>query len=165
MAQGAPGASPLTARSRARLLRVALEAHHAARLSAQGFGRKGAALHGQGQFDKAIAAYEEGLKIDPALAMLTNGLADAKKAAEQEEAGGMGQLGNVFSAPDVMQKIAANPQTAPLLMDPSFMQKIEELKRDPNSISKHLGDQRILSVMGMLMGVNIQTQVVKLDSN
>jgi len=29
-------------------------------------------------------------------------------------------------------------------MDPSFMQKIEELKRDPNSISKHLGDQRIL---------------------
>ena len=30
---------------------------------AQGFGRKGAALHGQGRFDKAIAAYEEGLKI------------------------------------------------------------------------------------------------------
>ena len=29
----------------------------------QGFGRKGAALHGQGRFDKAIAAYEEGLKI------------------------------------------------------------------------------------------------------
>jgi len=37
--------------------------------------------------------------------MLTNGLADAKKAMEQEEAGGMGQLGNVFSAPDVLQKI------------------------------------------------------------
>ena len=124
----------------------------------KGFGRKGAALHGQGQFDQAIAAYEEGLKIDPALAMLTNGLADAKREAERDAAGGMGQLGNVFSAPDVMQKIAANPQTAPLLMDPSFMQKLEELKRDPNSISKHLGDQRILSVMGMLMGVNIQTQ-------
>ena len=31
--------------------------------NAQGFGRKGAALHGQGRFDKAIAAYEEGLKI------------------------------------------------------------------------------------------------------
>ena len=30
---------------------------------AQGFGRKGAALHGQGRFDKAIAAYEDGLKI------------------------------------------------------------------------------------------------------
>ena len=31
--------------------------------NAQGFGRKGAALHGQGRFDKAIAAYEDGLKI------------------------------------------------------------------------------------------------------
>ena len=29
----------------------------------KGYGRKGAALHGQGRFDKAIAAYEEGLKI------------------------------------------------------------------------------------------------------
>ena len=90
---------------------------------------------------------------------------DPAVEAEREEAGGMGQLGNVFGAPDVMQKIAANPSTAPLLADPEFMMKIEELKRDPNSISKHLGDQRILSVMGMLMGVNIQTQVVKLDSN
>jgi hypothetical protein len=42
-------------------------------VSAQGFGRKGAALHGQGRFDQAIAAYEEGLKIEPNLAMLTNG--------------------------------------------------------------------------------------------
>jgi len=71
--------------------------------------------------------------------------------------GGMGQLGNVFGAPDVVAKIAANPQTAPLLADPSFMAKIEELKNNPNSIGKHLNDQRILSVMGMLMGVNIQT--------
>ena len=55
---------------------------------AQGFGRKGAALHGQGRFDKAIAAYEEGLKIEPNLAMLTNGLADAKREAERQEAGG-----------------------------------------------------------------------------
>ena len=56
--------------------------------NAQGFGRKGAALHGQGRFDKAIAAYEEGLKIEPNLAMLTNGLADAKREAERQEAGG-----------------------------------------------------------------------------
>lgn len=126
----------------------------------KGFGRKGAALHGMGQFSKAIEAYEEGLKIDPALTMLTNGLADAKREAEREEmgpGGGMGQLGSVFAAPDVIAKIAANPQTAPLLADPSFMMKIEELKRDPSAIQKHLSDQRILSVMGMLMGVNIQT--------
>ena len=124
----------------------------------KGYGRKGAALHGMGRYAEAVKAYEDGLKIEPALAMLTNGLADAKREAEREEAsGGMGGLGNVFGAPDVLQKIASNPQTAPLLADPSFMAKLEELKRDPSSINRHLNDQRILSVMGMLMGVNIQT--------
>lgn len=124
----------------------------------KGYGRKGAALHGMGRFDEAVKAYEDGLKIEPGLAMLTNGLADAKREAERDEAaGGMGGLGNVFGAPDVLQKIASNPQTAPLLADPSFMAKLEELKRDPSSINRHLSDQRILSVMGMLMGVNIQT--------
>ena len=33
-----------------------------------------------GSFDDAIAAYEKGLTVEPGLAMLTNGLADAKAA-------------------------------------------------------------------------------------
>mmetsp|Transcript_3252 Transcript_3252/g.5469 ORF Transcript_3252/g.5469 Transcript_3252/m.5469 type:complete len:557 (-) Transcript_3252:445-2115(-) len=124
----------------------------------KGYGRKGAALHGMGRFDAAIAAYEEGLKVEPGLAMLTKGLDEAKREASKvSDDGGMGSIGNVFSSPDVLQKIAANPQTAAFLADPTFLAKLDELRRDPKSISKHLQDQRILSVMGMLMGVNIQT--------
>ncbi len=37
------------------------------------------------------------------------------------------------------------------------MMKINELQRNPDSLSKHMSDPRILQVMGMLMGVNIQT--------
>merc|ERR1719440_1106801 len=37
------------------------------------------------------------------------------------------------------------------------MMKINEIQRDPNAISKHMQDPRVLNVMGMLMGVNIQT--------
>ena len=51
----------------------------------QGYGRKGAALHGMGRFDDAIAAYEMGLKAEPGLAMLTNGLEDAKREATKSE--------------------------------------------------------------------------------
>ena len=39
----------------------------------KGYGRKGAALHGLGRFDQAIAAYEKGLDVEPGLAMLTRG--------------------------------------------------------------------------------------------
>ena len=40
----------------------------------KGYARKGAALHGLGQFDASIAAYEEGLKVEPGLEMLKKGL-------------------------------------------------------------------------------------------
>jgi len=124
----------------------------------KGYGRKGAALHGMGRFDQAIAAYEKGLDVEPGLAMLTKGLEDAKREAERDKgAGGMGGLGNVFSSPDVISKIAANPQTAGFLADPSFMMKIQAIQRDPSQISAHMQDPRVLQVMGMLMGVNIQT--------
>jgi len=63
----------------------------------------------------------------------------------------------VFAAPDVISKIVSNPQTAPFMADPSFMMKIQEIQRDPSAISQHMSDPRILQVMGMLMGVNIQT--------
>ena len=124
----------------------------------KGYGRKGAALHGLGRFDAAIEAYEKGLDVEPGLAMLTKGLEDAKREANRDKgAGGMGGLGNVFAAPDVISKIATNPQTAGFLADPSFMMKIQELQRNPDSIGSHMSDPRILQAMGVLMGVNIQT--------
>ena len=101
----------------------------------QGYGRKGAALHGSGKFDDAIAAYEKGLGVEPGLAMLTKGLEDAKAEASRD-AGGMGGLGNLFGQPDVLQKIASNPQTAAYLADPSFMMKIQQLQQDPGSIGQ-----------------------------
>jgi stress-induced-phosphoprotein 1 len=51
---------------------------------AKGYGRKGAALHGQGDLLAANDAYEEGLKHDAANAQLKSGLASVKKAMEQE---------------------------------------------------------------------------------
>jgi len=120
----------------------------------KGYGRKGAALHGMGRLDEAVAAYEKGLQVEPGLGMLTKGLEDAKR---EQNSGGLGGLGNVFGAPDVIAKIASNPQTASFLADPSFMMKIQELQRSPDAIQKHLSDPRVLQVMGMLMGVNIQT--------
>ena len=125
----------------------------------KGYGRKGAALHGMGQFEDAIKAYQEGLQVEPGLAMLTNGLADAKKELSRGggDAADTEGLSAIFAAPDALSKIASNPMTASFLADPEFMAKFQEIQNNPGAISKHLGDQRILQVMGTLMGVNIQT--------
>lgn len=52
---------------------------------AKGWGRKGAALHGQGDLLGANDAYEEGLKHDANNAQLKAGLASVQKAIQQEE--------------------------------------------------------------------------------
>ena len=45
----------------------------------KGYARKGAALHGSKQYDDAIAAYEEGLKLEDSAA-LRKGLQEVKEA-------------------------------------------------------------------------------------
>lgn len=56
----------------------------------------------------------------------------------------------------MMQKLAANPKTAPLLADPSFMAKLNEIKANPNNAMSAFQDPRMISVMGVLMGIDLQ---------
>lgn len=67
-------------------------------------------------------------------------------------------LGQMFNDPNLIAKLAANPKTSSLLSDASFMQKIQQIQRDPKSLDfgQLMGDQRFLSVLGVLMGVDMQ---------
>lgn len=72
-----------------------------------------------------------------------------------DPAGGLGQM---FNDPNLIAKLAANPKTSSLLSDPSFMQKIQQIQRNPKSLDfqELMGDPRFLSVLGVLMGVDMQ---------
>ncbi|BFZ64703.1 Hsp90 cochaperone [Saitoella coloradoensis] len=125
---------------------------------AKGFGRKGAALHGQGDLVGALDAYEAGLKVDSSNAQLQAGLKSVKDAIDREAAADgedadMG-LGKIFSDPNLLQKIASNPQMAPLLADSAFMQKLEQIKKNPNNIQQYISDPRMMQLVLALMGVN-----------
>lgn len=121
----------------------------------KGYARKGAALHGARRFDEAIAAYEEGLKVEDSAA-LRKGLEEVKDAkgkrtctpylhylimiVEREDiglndSGGMG-FGKMFSDPNLIGKLAANPRTAKHLADPSFMQKLRMFQSNPGLANK-----------------------------
>lgn len=130
----------------------------------KGWGRKGAALHGQGDLVGAKDAYEEALKLDPANAQAKSGLDSVNRAIEAEAAedgfpgmgGPGGGLGNMFSDPQMIQKLATNPKTAPLLADKEFMQKLQRLSQNPGDLGQELGDPRFLQVMSVLLGVDMQ---------
>ncbi|KAG5971421.1 hypothetical protein E4U55_001228 [Claviceps digitariae] len=131
---------------------------------AKGWGRKGAALHGKGDLVGANDAYEEGLKHDANNAQLKSGLASVEKAM-QHEAGGMGGgfggdptggLGQMFNDPNMIQKLANNPKTSSYLADPSFMAKLQQMQRNPGNPQDLFSDPRMIQVLGVLMGVDME---------
>lgn len=120
----------------------------------KGYSRKGAALIGLNKLEEALATYEEGLKHEPDNAMLKSGIDDVRAKLD---GGGMGAIGNMFSDPNLFAKIATNPQTMGFLQQPDFVAKLNQLQRDPSCLNLHLSDPRIMQVLGMLMGVNVQS--------
>lgn len=64
----------------------------------------------------------------------------------------------MFNDPNLIAKLAQNPKTSSLLSDPVFMQKIQQIQRDPKSLDfqELMGDPRFLQVLGVLMGVDMQ---------
>lgn len=140
----------------------------------KGYARKGAALHGSKQYDEAIAAYEEGLKLEdsPALRKGLKEVQDAKGTASREGSKvnpltfshpahdssneGLG-LGKLFSDPNLLGKLATNPRTAKHLADPSFRQRLEFIQTNPSLAESMLsGDPRLIDVLGVLMGIDMQ---------
>ncbi|KAL1297941.1 hypothetical protein AAFC00_006454 [Neodothiora populina] len=130
---------------------------------AKGWSRKGAALHGQGNLIDATDAYEKALEIDPSNSQAKSGFDAVKRAIEAEaKADGfnssdpMGGLGNMFNDPQLIQKLAKNPKTSGLLADSGFMQKLNDVKANPNKVGEMMGDPRFLQVMSVLLGIDMQ---------
>lgn len=61
----------------------------------------------------------------------------------------------MFSDPQLIQKLAANPKTSSFLADPSFMAKLQSVQKNPNNTQEMFGDPRMIQVLGVLMGVDM----------
>ena len=61
----------------------------------------------------------------------------------------------MFSDPQLIQKLAANPKTSKFLADPSFMQKLQQIRSNPNDSQNIFQDPRMIQVLGVLMGVDM----------
>ncbi|KAL5530275.1 STI1 [Sanghuangporus sanghuang] len=124
----------------------------------KGYARKGAALHGAHKWDEAIAAYQEGLKLEDSAA-LRKGLKEVEeaKAMDSSDPENVHPLGKLFSDPNMISKIAANPRTSKYLSDAAFMATLQSIQKDPKLIQGALQDPRMIEVMGLLMGIDVQS--------
>ncbi|KAL7421555.1 Hsp90 cochaperone [Cryptotrichosporon argae] len=137
---------------------------------AKGFARKGAALHGLRRYPEAVSAYESGLQVDAGSDVCKKGMADVKRAMEADNPlsqPDMG-LGRMFADPATMAKLQNNPKTKEFMKDPAFAQRIAALQANGGrgaDISQIFSDPRMLTVMGVLMGVDIDAMERDQGSN
>lgn len=123
----------------------------------KGFSRVGAAQYALRDYDAAIKAYEDGLKIEPASEVMKEGLADAKQAQERSRArpaGGAARnpVGDPFG-PGMITRIAANPRFAPYLADEAFVAKLKKISDAPTTEAKSAALTEALSAgLGAMAG-------------
>ena len=102
------------------------------------------------------------MELEPNNAQAKVGLDNVKRIIDAEaRADGVGGdptggLGNMFNDPQLIQKLASNPKTANLLADREFMNKLQQVKNNPQAISDMLQDPRMLQVMSVLLGIDMQ---------
>lgn len=123
----------------------------------KGYSRLGAAYQGLRDYEEAVAAYKKGLSVDPLNEALKSGLADAKAALAKDDANeGSNPLGKVFQGPELWTKLAADPRTRGYLADPSFRSKVADIQKNPNMLNLYMSDPRMMEVLGVALGINIQ---------
>lgn len=106
-------------------------------------------------------AYEEALKLEPTNEQAKSGFNAVKRAIDAEARGDgappdlAGGLGGIFNDPQMFQKLANNPKTSALLADGEFMEKLQRVQQNPNSIGAEMQDPRFLQVMSVLLGIDM----------
>eukprot|EP00026_Physarum_polycephalum_P006392 Phypoly_transcript_06434.p1 GENE.Phypoly_transcript_06434~~Phypoly_transcript_06434.p1 ORF type:complete len:563 (+),score=170.17 Phypoly_transcript_06434:47-1690(+) len=120
---------------------------------AKGYSRKGAALHGLHEYEEAIEAYEAGLKIEPTNAGLQKGKDDAEKELSQA---GNNMFANLLKG-DIWTKLRTHPKTAAYCNQPDFIQLVNTIQQNPSLLTTSLGDPRVSAMLGVLLGIDLQT--------
>ncbi|CAH1791703.1 unnamed protein product [Owenia fusiformis] len=115
----------------------------------KGYSRLGAALGFLNRHEEALEAYEEGLKHDPNNAQLKDGKKEAKDKL-------VGPKTSPFSGPDVIAKLKTDSRTEELLKDPGFLAILKDLQNNPRNLQMYLQDKRVMTALGVLLGVDLQ---------
>lgn len=122
----------------------------------KGYSRKGAALAYLKKYDRALSAYNEGLKIDPQNEQLKEGVEEVKAQASAKDSGPYSSgLPNPFKGADVITKLKNDSRTAGYFNDPSYLKLIADLQRNPESMVAMLKDPRVMTTLSVLLNIDL----------
>ena len=115
---------------------------------AKGYSRKGAALHAMRKYDQADAAYHEGLAVAPGDASLKQGVVDVNKAKGAQQSAQNNPMAQAFG-PNLIAKIAQDPNLRHKLGDEQFMMKLKLLQSNPQQMMSTMFQDPDMYVVGV----------------
>lgn len=123
---------------------------------AKGYNRKGAAHLGLNDLDDAESSYKKALDLDASNKIAQEGLDQIKRIQASRQSQPDLGLSQMFSDPNLIEKLKTNPKTAEMMKDPQLVAKILTLKDNPNALAQDLfKDQRLMTIMATLMGIDL----------
>jgi len=125
----------------------------------KGYSRKGNALAYLNRNTEAVATYEKGLTLDPSNQQLKESLEDCRAKMARSNGPGFGGPGgkmmNPFSDPNLTARLATDPRTREFMKDPEYVKMIGELQANPNALGTRLNDNRLLTTLSVLLGMDV----------
>jgi len=120
----------------------------------KGYSRKGVALQGLGKKKEAMECYKEGLKFDPNNEQFQSEIEQLEEEFMEENDGVaqiFGPMIQGFQHPNFNQLLALSPETSSFANDPDFLNKIEQIKKNPNLLSQYITDKRVMAALSLAM--------------
>ena len=62
---------------------------------------------------------------------------------------------NPFADPQAKKKLRDSEKTKKYMEDPGFVKIIDELSKDTQTLLKHMGDNRVMTALAVLLNVDI----------
>jgi stress-induced-phosphoprotein 1 len=114
----------------------------------RGYTRKGLAEFYLQEYSKAIETYSKGLELEPGNEQLKTGLANAQQK--------IGERSNPFAqffTGENLGKLMNHPKTRGFFSQPDFVSLLKLVQQNPQMIQGLMNDQRVMTCMGVLMGI------------
>ena len=118
----------------------------------KGWSRLGSALQGCGKIEEAHEVFLKGIEVDPSNQQIQKGL-EVTKAAMNAPA--PREFSNPFGGADVLDRLRSDSRTAALMTDPAFLSKINDLRANPQNVTKYLQDPGMMDVLSVLLNFNL----------
>jgi stress-induced-phosphoprotein 1 len=119
----------------------------------KGYTRKATAHFFLDKLEEALEDYNAGLKYEPENEQCKKGIAETEAKLSSKAADG---LGKAFG-PEMWAKLTLDPRTKELMKQQDFVEKLKQIQKNPQLLSTYLNDQRVLTALGVLVGINMTT--------